>query len=358
MHVHETAFSIVFGRRVHNEEEYVSKISDVSRLAGVSPATVSRVYNKPELVDPSTRARVQAAIRELDYRPNQLARGLASHSSRTVGVVVNLFGSAFYGKMLDGIENALRDLGFHTIAESSRETAEGELEALDSLVARQCDAVVLHSDRLDDTQLAELLDRHPSVVLMNRYVESHAARCVWVDHASGAAQAANHLLDAGHRDIAVVSGPADFHEVKARRRGFALALAARGVDPEAILVEYGDFLEDSGAAAMERIFNSGRSVSAIFFHNDEMAAGALDVCARRGVHVPTDISFIGFDDFGLAHHLTPKLTTVHLPLYEIGHAAGTMAHAIATRSPPPASANTHFEPELVVRASVTKPRPA
>lgn len=336
----------------------MSKISDVSRMAGVSPATVSRVFNKPELVDPVTRDRVQAVIRHLDYRPNQLARGLASHSSRTVGVVVNLFGSAFYGKMLDGIENALRDLGFHTIAESSRETAEGEYEALDSLLARQCEAVVLHSDRLSDVELAELLFRHPSVVLMNRYVEPLASRCVWVDHASGAAQAAKHLLHHGHRDIAVVSGPAGFHEVKARRRGFAEALAAGGVDPEDIVVEYGDFLEDSGAAAMERILDSGRPVSAIFFHNDEMAAGALDVCARRGVHVPNDISFVGFDDFGLAHHLTPKLTTVHLPLYEIGHAAGTLAHKIATRAEPDLVAPAHFEPELVVRASVAKPKPA
>lgn len=336
----------------------MSKISDVSRMAGVSPATVSRVVNKPELVDPSTRARVQAAIRQLDYRPNQLARGLASHSSRTVGVVVNLFGSAFYGKMLDGIENALRDLGFHTIAESSRETAEGEQEALDSLLARQCEAIVLHSDRLSDAALTELLDKHPSVVLMNRFIETHADRCVWVDHSSGAAQVAAHLLDVGHRDLAVVSGPADFHEVKARRRGFAATLSARGIDPDAILVEYGDFLEDSGASAMERILDSGRTISAIFFHNDEMAAGALDVCARRGVRVPHDISIVGFDDFGLAHHLTPKLTTVHLPLYEIGQAAGTMAHCLATRSLPPASASTHFEPELVVRASVTKPKPA
>lgn len=334
----------------------MSKISDVSRMAGVSPATVSRVFNKPELVEPTTRARVQAAIAELDYRPNQLARGLASHSSRTIGVVVNLFGSAFYGKMLDGIENSLRDLGFHTIAESSRETAEGEIEALDSLLARQCEAVVLHSDRLSDADLAEVLSRHPSVVLMNRHVEPFTARCVWVDHANGAAQAANHLLEAGHRDIAVVSGPPDFHEVRARRRGFAEALAAGGVDPDAILVEHGDFLEDSGAAAMDRILDSGRAVSAVFFHNDEMAAGALDVCARRGVRVPQDISFVGFDDFGLAHHLTPKLTTVHLPLYEIGHAAGTLAHMLATRAGP-AKALSHFEPELVVRASVTKPKP-
>jgi LacI family transcriptional regulator len=336
----------------------MSKISDVSRMAGVSPATVSRVFNKPELVDPSTRARVQEAIRELDYRPNQLARGLASNSSRTVGVVVNLFGSAFYGKMLDGIENALRDLGFHTIAESSRETAEGEYEALDSLLSRQCEAIVLHSDRLRDEELGELLGRHPQVVLMNRYVAPFSSRCVWVNHANGAAQAANHLLDAGHSAIAVVSGPADFHEVKARRRGFAEAMAARGIDPKAILVEYGDFLEDSGAAAMERILDNGRAITAIFFHNDEMAAGALDVCARRGIRVPQDISFVGFDDFGLAHHLTPKLTTVHLPLYEIGHAAGTLAHALATRAKPDSSATTHFEPELVVRASVTKPKPA
>ena len=129
-------------------------ILQVSRQAGVSTATVSRVINNPEVVGIRTRERVQEVIERLGYRPNLVARDLASRSSRTIGVVINNFSSVYYGLMLEGVELALRKVGYKTIAESSQATSEGERQAWFSLLDRQCDGVVVHSDNLEDDELA------------------------------------------------------------------------------------------------------------------------------------------------------------------------------------------------------------
>jgi len=332
----------------------VATINDVAQAAGVSTATVSRVINHPERVDENTRGMVKTVISKLNYRPNEVARGLASQSSRTIGVVVNWFGSSYYGSMLDGAVAALRQVNFHTIAESSEESADGELRAWDSLLRRQCDALIVHSDFLDDATLAKLMDEHPTAVLMNRSLTSHESRCVYLDNEHGGVVAANYLLANNHTNLAMVTGPENFYESRARARGFTKTLAENGL-PEPMVVR-GDFLEAGGAQAMEQVLSAKQKITAVFFHNDEMAAGGLQACRQHGVRVPEEMSVFGFDDVDLAHYLTPQLTTVRQPLFDIGHAAAQLAHSLAN---PPALEDASptikrvFEPELVERASVS-----
>ena len=327
-------------------------IQDVSRYAGVSTATVSRVINKPEIVDAKTRNAVADAIAHLGYRPNRVARGLASRSSRTIGVVINNFSSTYYGRMLDGVERALRPLGYMTIAESSREVSEGEREAWFSLMDRQCEAVVVHSDNLDDAELGDLLEQFPASVLMNRYLASHPERSIFLDNVRGGALAARHLMAKGHRAIAMIGGPESFYEANDRARGFIGALLDAGLAFDPKLEIRSDFRESGGQAAMNGLLDSGRPFTAVFCHNDEMAAGVLEACRMRGARVPEDVSIVGFDDLDVARYLSPKLTTIRQPLTEIGESAGLLAHALATGSEPGASINRVFEAEVVERASV------
>ena len=332
-------------------------INDVSRRAGVSIATVSRVINKPEVVDSKTRELVIDAIARLGYRPNQVARGLASRSSRTIGVVVNNFSTTYYGRMLDGVDRALSPLGYKTIAESSREASQGEREAWLSLLDRQCEAVVVHSDNLEDDELAMLLDRHPTCVLMNRFLKSHPDRSIYLDNVRGGSLAAEHLLKHGHREIAMISGPSTFYEANDRASGFAETLRKDGVELAPELTVDCNFLERSGREAMAQLLNAGRKFTALFCHSDEIAAGALDTCRQHGIDVPGDLSIIGFDDMDVARHLTPKLTTIRQPLTEIGEAAGLLAHAFATQSNPEKPITKVFVAELVERASVATVNP-
>ena len=324
---------------------------EVSRRAGVSTATVSRVLNTPDVVDKKTLQLVRAAIRDLDYRPNVVARGLASKSSKTIGVVINQFSSSYYGRMLQGAEDTLTGLKFKTIVESSKESAEGELRAVSSLLDRQCEGIVLHSDMLSDAQLRDLLFKQPKIVLMNRLLEGFENRCVYLDNVRGGSVAADYLFDKGHREIAVVTGPEKFFESEDRLKGFTAQLARRGIALNPAHIIKGDFGARSGRAAMESIRAKGQNVTAVFCMNDEMAAGAIDFCLEHGICVPKTLSILGFDDHEMSRFLHPKLTTVRQPLAEIGSAAGSLAHALA-RGTDHSENKKVFEAEVVERASV------
>ena len=334
----------------------VVTIADVSRRAGVSTATVSRVVNHPERVDAGTRARVAAIIEELGYRPNELARGLSDGSSRTVGIVIPLFGSSYYGLMLDGAVRALRELGFHALVEASGESGEGEERAWVSLASRRCDALVAHSDRQSDERLAALMRAHPNAVLLNRLLPGFEDRSVHLDNARGGALAAERLLGAGHRRLATLGGPSAYPEARDRARGFAEALAARGLPLPGALARETDFGEEGGRAAMAALLDAGEPFTGVFCHSDEIAIGALAACRERGLRVPEDLSLVGFDDLRVARHLTPPLDTVRQPLEAMGFAAASLAHALATgRADPARGVVRAFVPSLVRRASVGPP---
>ena len=334
----------------------MTRMADVARLAGVSPSTVSRVLNGTARVDEATRQTVREAVETLGYRPNAMARSLAARSSSTVGLVVSRFGSPYYGRILDGAEWALAELGFIAVAESSRESAEGERAAWESLRDRQCDAVVIHSDHLSDAELSDRMARHPRAVVINRTVPSHEARCVRIDDRRAGALAARHLLEMGHRRIALVAGPSVYPTVRARSAGFAEALAAAGHPLDPALHLEGDFLAPSGHDAMRALLEGPRP-TAVFLQNDEMAAGALDACRGLDVAVPGDVSVVGFDDIALAEHLVPKLTTIAQPMMEIGATAARLAHALARgRAAEEIDLPRVPDAQLMRRESVAPPR--
>lgn len=332
------------------------KMVDIAQRAGVSVATVSRVLNQPNLVDPAKRKAVQEIIRDTGYRPNVLAQGLVRKSSKTIGVVINQFSSSYYGRMLDGAQTVLAEVGFKLIAESSGETAEGEQAALSSLIDRQCEGIVLHADKLSDAQVAELLAAHPNLVLMNRPAAKDQNRAVYIDNRQIGALAAAYLLKMGHRDIAVVTGPMAYFESRHRLEGFCTTLAAQNITLPKANILNGLFNATSGYAAMEKIRARLPDVTAVFFMNDEMAAGAIDMCLDTGIAVPGDVSILGCDDLDVARFMHPKLTTLRQPLEALGEAAGALAHAIATGEDG-AELPRVLEAEIKERASVRRISP-
>jgi len=331
--------------------ERMVTIVDVSRRAGVSTATISRVINNPEVVDEKTRKLVQRAIDEMDYRPNQIARGLVNRSSRTIGVVINTFSSAYYGRMLDGVDEATNRSGWKTLAESSRRSVEGERNAVDSLMARQCNAIVLHSDYMASDELRRLMQTNTRLILMNRCLDGFEDRCVYLDNYYGGQLAARHLHEKGHRQIATITGPKSFYQANDRLQGFINELHEAGIDlPENNIVR-ASFSHSGGAEAFSRLVDCGACFTAAFFHSDEMAAGALEEASERGIQIPDDVSFVGFDDMKVADYIRPKLTTVRQPLHAIGEACGELAYALATGGDA-SKVKKVFKAEIIERASV------
>jgi LacI family transcriptional regulator len=327
-------------------------LKDVAALAGVSTATVSRVINATSPVNAQTRTLVEKAIQDLNFRPNRAAQMLKRQASQTVGVVVNRFDSPYFGAILEGVDQALREVGFKTIAEASNETEQGQIDALASLSARQCESFVVHADAVTEDKLSALLLQHPTAVLVNREVPGFETRCVKLDNVRAGRKAAEHLLQLGHTKVATVTGPLHLNEIRDRHIGFTTQFAQQGhpIDPD--LTFTGNLSQGGGYSAINALLDANTSASAVFLHNDMMAAGGLQACYERGVRVPQDLSFIGFDDLDFAQFMNPPLTTVRQPMREIGAAAGQLAHALLD---PKFDASTYqkpFKADVVHRASV------
>ncbi len=329
----------------------MATINDVARRAAVSVATVSRVVNRPEIVNPTTRARVVQAIEVLDYRPSQIARSLLLKRSNAVGVAINDFSTDYYGRMVQGVEDVFRRQGIATIVCSTGATAEGERNAVRFLVERQCDALILHLDALRDEDISTMPFGNTPVVFMNRYVGRRPDQSVFLDHRQGGRLAAEYLLSLGHRRFATLTGPQRYYEARQRLEGFQAALLEAGCALPASHVFEGDFLETGGIAAAPHLLALRHQVTAIFIHNDEMAAGFMAEARRAGVEIPADLSVLGYDDIDLARHVHPRLSTIRQPLRGIGQAAGELALAMLQGQ----RTDLHkkrFDPEIVARDTV------
>ncbi|MFT4110067.1 LacI family DNA-binding transcriptional regulator [Propionicimonas sp.] len=325
-------------------------LTDVARMAGVSTMTVSRVINGHAKVAAGTRARVREAMEALDYRPNMLARGLASGRSRSIGVLT--VDTTLYGPRaaLGGIEKAAsaRDYSV-TITHLTQPDRTAVETGVNLLRSRSADGVILLQPLMSE---AALFDRSPDLPL----VAIHAGvpgqyPLVTVDNRRGAQQATAHLLGLGHRTVWHISGPEDWYESAERVRGWREALAGAGA-PEAPQVA-GDWSAASGyAAACEVLAHPG--VTAIFVANDAMALGALHAMHELGLRCPEDVSLVGFDDDPEAEFFSPGLTTIRQDFDEIGRlSVGLLLDLIETGAP--STQHLVLEPRLVVRGSAAPP---
>lgn len=324
-------------------------LEQVARQAGVSRATVSRIVNGVSTVDPALAERVNVVVKQLGYVPNLSARSLASRRAGAVALVVpedveRFFGDPFFGALVAGIQGKMRGSGFLL---DVLITADDPRQTSDLLLGGKVDAAILFSHRIEQSFMSTMSASLP-VVLAGRPTDAteSTGHYVDVDNRGGAELVTRHLLESGHRRIAMIRGPEDSPAAADRLQGYLDAHEAAGIETGPIVA--GDFTSAGGVAAAEELLEE-RTWTALFAANDLMAIGAMGVLRKRGIRVPEDIAVAGFDDVPSAADTVPPLTTVRQPSREQGAALAQTALALV--------AGEHVEQgqvlatELIVRAS-------
>lgn len=327
-------------------------VSDIARAARVSPSTVSRVLTGTTPVHPDKRAAVMAAIEQLQFRPNLAARSLVRGRSMAVGVLTQDPASQFYAELAEGVEAGLSGSGYHPVFASGHWRAADEREALQLLLARQVDALVVLAGELPDAELCAAAAQLPMIVV-GRVVAGLEAQCLKVENFAGAYQAVRHLIDLNHRRIVHVTGLATQGDALERKRGYEQALRDAGLVFDEQLLVQGNFSMQGGLLALEMLLARGVAFSAIFAGNDQMAYGVRLGLYRRGLRVPDDISLVGFDDLQTSAFTTPPLTTVRQSMRDQGRLAAEAVLRILAGEPP---ALKPVATELVIRESTARLR--
>ncbi|AJQ93160.1 LacI family DNA-binding transcriptional regulator [Gynuella sunshinyii] len=324
----------------------MSTIDEVANLAGVSKATVSRVLSGSTPVREKTRLQVLAAVEKLNYSPSQAARSLASNKTYTVGLVTTNINTPYYGPAASGIETALRNHDRHVIIASGQNSLEGERDAVDFLIKRQVDALVLVTNFLTEKEIARINKRCP-VFVMNQHFPGDRQQNIDYDNFAGGQMAIQYLLSKGHTRIAIVSGPRWKRDADQRYLGSIQAMK------EARLKVHwqveGSFGVADGASHMKTILQLKQKPTAVFFANDMMAIGALRVCHDQGIRVPKDMAIMGYDNWEHSKNFIPSLTTIHMPLYEMAEATALLVlnRVYGTQHKP----KRQFQPSLITRES-------
>lgn len=325
-------------------------MSDVAREAGVSLMTVSRAINAKGEINPQTRARVLRVAEEMGYRPSNIARGLATRRTHTLGLVIPDVANPFFSDVARGAEHVAYAAGYNVFLCNTDEDPQRESAVLQSLEEKRVDGIVLCSSRLDDGELRTVVDRHPAVVLVNRELENAGAGVVLVDDETGGRAVAQHLLQAGHKAVGLLAGPPASRSGHQRARGYRAALAAAGLPYRPDWVRDCSPVVESGQAVASALLAAHPELTALECYNDLVAVGALQACADLGRRVPDDVAVAGFDDIVLAALVTPPLTTCRVPRYELGaQAMRLLLEQIG--GCPQGHRKIVLRPDLVVRAS-------
>jgi LacI family transcriptional regulator len=324
----------------------------VAERAGVSPSTVSRILNGTAVVSDDKRAAVDRAIAKLGFVPNPVARGLAGGRTLSVGVVTQAIDSPFYGAALRGIEVELGGAGYSPLFMSGHWRGDLEARCIELLHARRVDGLILLTGRLSDSKLRTVARSLP-VVVTGRSLKAANLISLDFDNREGARLATRHLIDLGHRRIAYIGGDPEHPDAVERQRGYQIALEAAGLRIDPANVQPGDFSEQSGLVAVERLLAGHGRFSAIFAANDQMAFGAAVGLHRHGRRVPDDVSLVGFDDLAGSVFFVPPLTTIHNPIQEIGQLAAQALLRLLSGEAPEGEVPA---PRLVVRESTGAPR--
>lgn len=298
----------------------MTTIHDVAKRANVSISTVSRVMNNSPLVTADKRERVLAAIRELGYQPNGLARGLINRRTKTIGVLIPDVSNFFFAEVFRGMEDVAHARGWNVMICNTDRDTKRMLHYIGVLKEKRVDGVVFTSEPITEEYCEALKSLSVPVILAATTSESFPSLKVNDEQASF--EAVSLLINKGHREIGMVSGPIDDPIAGGPRlAGFRKALEHADIPfvPERIF--YGNYRFDSGKEAAEALLQKFPELTAIFAASDEMAIGIYSYAYEKGIRIPEDLSIVGYDDVRIARMSTPPLTTVAQPLYQMGEAA-------------------------------------
>lgn len=325
-------------------------IREVAREAGVSIATVSRVFNDSGPVNEDTRQRIIDAARRLRYIPNGAARSLITSKTQTLGVLLpDLYGE-FFSEVIRGIDHTARQHLFHLLLSSSHNDRDEIQAALRAMQGRVDGLIIMYPD-LDAAALRDNLSDGLPVVLLNCHIDGDPFDAIVIDNYGGAYAMTRHLIEHGHRHVALITGGRENYDAAERVRGYRAALRDGGVAWSEELETEGAFTEVSGYEATRRILDRTPRPTAIFASNDSMAIGALSALREAGLRVPDDVAVVGFDDIPIAGYVSPRLSSMHVPISELGARAMERLIEAIREEPPHAPRREEIATTLVVRDS-------
>jgi LacI family transcriptional regulator len=332
----------------------MATIHDVAQSAGVSPTTVSRYLNNRIDLPAPTAARIDAAIARLDYRPNLLAKRLSTGKSEAIGLVTPEIANPFFAELAAAVEDEAEQHGYAVFMSSTRGDVAREIASLKRLNDRHVDGLILMTNRPDNGTLAALIEPGSPVVLIDEDIPGVDVPRVFVENAQGAYMAARHLIDAGHRRIAMIGGAKGLLTVEERRQGFERAMREHRltIQPEHLL--FGDYSREFGRAATVALLASAEPPTAIIAASDYLALGVLQALRDAGLSLPGDMSIVGFDDMPFADLVDPALTTIRQPIATIGRLGfQTLLGLMAGK---PVEPLTRLPVQFIERKSVARPR--
>lgn len=297
----------------------MSTISDVAKRAGVSTMTVSRVINNSGYTSQETQQRVEKAIAELGYVPNALARSLRFKQTKTIALILTDITNPFFTTLARGVEDAASENGFSVIYCNTDESPQEEAEYLYALLQKQVDGMLLVPARSSKESVIYLRERKEPVVVLDRRIMDLNVDTVRCDSEEGAYLLTRHLLDIGHRRIAVLSGPAEASTAIDRVAGYRRAVEQAGLEVDPQMICYGQFIQESGYQMVQKVLSISPRPTAIFAANNFISIGAYHALRDAGLHIPEDISLVTFDDLPASLVLEPFLTVVDQPAYDMGY---------------------------------------
>jgi LacI family transcriptional regulator len=328
----------------------MATIKDVAKLAGVSVSTVSYALNGSTKVSLETKRKVEEAARKLNYQKNGFASDLKKAKTDTLALILSDLSGPFYSELIKGVQKVSMVNGYDLIACSS--IGGPNSTALKFLKEKRVDGAIVLANNISDEIIVESARERFPIVLLDRHLDGDFVINVEVDNYHGGFLATEYLIKNGHREIAYISGPPDSRDSDLRFEGYKKALRDNGLSYQSKWNISGDFTREGGYHATKMLIMQGNLPSAIFYANDEMAIGGLQVFEENGIKVPDEISVIGFDDIQLAQYVNPPLTTIRQPKYEMGALAVHLMFQVLNGQE--VEKNYKLSTELVERQSVKK----
>lgn len=326
-------------------------IKDIAKKTGLGLATISKYLNGGN-VRVENRKAIEEAIKELDFRVNEFARGLKTSKSKTIGVIIPELSNLFCTHIITIIEDILRQKGYAIIVCDCRTDEKLEYEATEFLINKMVDGIISMPVSRDGKYLELPLAKDIPVVLIDRKVEGFSVDAVVVDNVSASENAIDYFIKNGHKNIGIICGPKNVFTSEQRLLGYHQAFLKRGILPKESLVTYGAYTVESGYECLKKLLSENKDMTSVFITNYEMTLGAIIAINELNIKVPGQLSLIGFDNMQLSKVVQPKLTVVSQPIEQIAqHVANIMLKRLSCEGPDEAEI-INLSTELMMGASV------
>ena len=287
-------------------------MKDIARRTGLGLATISSYFNGGNVRE-KNRIKIEEAIEELHYEVNEVARGLKTNATRTIGVVIPELNNTFCAEIITGMEDVLRSHGYATIVCDCRTDKKLEREAVEFLIRRRVDGIINMPVDEEGNHLKRFQKMGKPIVLIDRKIQGIDCDSVLVDNKKAAEDAVRYFIGRGHRNIGIIGGPEEVFTAQERMAGYYKALESAGIPVRESLIWHGDYTIQGGVRGLEELVQNNPEMTAVFVTNYEMTMGAMIGVNELGIRIPVQLSMIGFDNLQFARACNPKLTIVAQP---------------------------------------------